>query len=125
MNARGNPIKSSKIVLSILSACVVAQPISSQTPGHGKRIVIAASAVLDGKGGALHDTRIVIEESKIVAIDPKAVPVDWNVGRRAHTLYCREAPPLMSAMRSRPQHTRPPALYLPGRYFFRPRRSSR
>jgi len=31
-------------------------------------IVIAASEILDGKGGVLHDTRIVIEGSKIVAI---------------------------------------------------------
>ena len=41
--------------------------------------MIAASAVLDGKGHALHDTRIVIEGSKIVAIDPKAGPVDYDL----------------------------------------------
>ena len=44
-----------------------------------KRIVIAASTVLDGKGRVLHDTRIVIEGSKIVAIDPKAGPVDYDL----------------------------------------------
>jgi imidazolonepropionase-like amidohydrolase len=44
-----------------------------------KRIVIAASAVLDGKGHLLHNTRIVIEGSKIVAIDPKAGPVDYDL----------------------------------------------
>src|SRR5712664_1198788 len=45
-----------------------------------KRIVIAATTVLDGRGRVLHDTRIVIEGSKIVALDPradsKAGPVD-------------------------------------------------
>jgi hypothetical protein len=35
--------------------------------------------VLDGKGRVLRDTRIVIEGSKIVAIDPKAGPVDYDL----------------------------------------------
>jgi imidazolonepropionase-like amidohydrolase len=35
--------------------------------------------VLDGKGHMLRDTRIVIEGSKIVAIDPKAGPVNYNL----------------------------------------------
>ena len=43
------------------------------------RIVIAAGAALDGKGHVLHDTRIVVEGSKIVAIDPKAGPVDYDL----------------------------------------------
>jgi imidazolonepropionase-like amidohydrolase len=42
--------------------------------------VIAAGTVLDGKGRVLHNTRIVIEGSKIVAIDPKAGPVDYDLG---------------------------------------------
>ena len=72
--------------LSILTVCVLAQPISSQTPTTNqrimrahKRIVIAASTVFDGKGRVLRDTRIVIEDSKIVAIDPKAGPVDYDL----------------------------------------------
>src|ERR1700674_4111508 len=44
-----------------------------------KRVVIAASTVLDGKGRVLRNTRIVIEGSKIVAIDPKAGPVDYDL----------------------------------------------
>jgi imidazolonepropionase-like amidohydrolase len=66
-------------ILSILCVCGLAQRMSSQTPVQGKRIVIAASAVLDGKGRVLHNTRIVIEGSKIVAIDPKAGPVDYDL----------------------------------------------
>ncbi|MGH9791665.1 MAG: amidohydrolase family protein, partial [Candidatus Acidiferrales bacterium] len=35
--------------------------------------------VLDGKGGVLRDTRIVIEGSKIVALDAKAEPIDYDL----------------------------------------------
>jgi imidazolonepropionase-like amidohydrolase len=75
-------MRSEKIIpclLSLLGLCVLTQQISSQTPAPSKRIVIAASTVLDGKGRVLHDTRIVIEGSKIVAIDPKAGPVDYDL----------------------------------------------
>ena len=65
--------------LIILSLWVQAQGIRAQTTQQHKRIVIAASTVLDGKGHVLHDTRIVIEGSKIVAIDPKASPVDYDL----------------------------------------------
>jgi imidazolonepropionase-like amidohydrolase len=54
-----------------------AQPIPS--PEQGRRIVIAAGMVLDGIGGVLHDTRIVVEGGRIVALDPKATPVDYDL----------------------------------------------
>ena len=63
----------------LLAVCAFAQQPGSQTPALGKRIVIAASALFDGKGRVLRDTRIVIEGSKIVAIDPKAGPVDYDL----------------------------------------------
>ena len=44
-----------------------------------KRIVIAASLLLDGRGRVLRNTRIVIEGSKIVALDPKASPIDYDL----------------------------------------------
>ncbi len=79
-------MRSAKIILcilSILGLCALAPLVSSQAPGQspmaGRRIVIAASTVLDGKGRVLHDTRIVVEGSKIVAIDPKAGPVDYDL----------------------------------------------
>ena len=52
--------------------------MASQTASP-KRVVIAASTVLDGKGHVLHDTRIVVEGPKIVAIDPNAAPVDYDL----------------------------------------------
>src|SRR6266536_916229 len=64
-------------ILIIPGVCATA-PISAQTPTQ-KRIVIAASTVLDGKGGVLHNTRIVIEGSQIVAVDPTAGPVDYDL----------------------------------------------
>ena len=51
----------------------------SQNPRQSKRIVIAAATLFDGKGHVLHKTRIVIEGSKIVAIDPNAGPVDYDL----------------------------------------------
>jgi imidazolonepropionase-like amidohydrolase len=48
-------------------------------PKPPKRIVIATGILLDGKGKVLHDTRIVVEGSQIVAIDPKAGPVDYDL----------------------------------------------
>ena len=65
-------------MLGIFGLSVLSRPVSAQT-SQNKRIVIAASAVLDGKGDVLHDTRIVIEGSKIVALDPKAAPVDYDL----------------------------------------------
>src|SRR3989454_10139617 len=79
----GGPLmRSANIVLAtliILFIWVQAQGIRAQTTPQHKRIVIAASTVLDGKGRVLHDTRIVIEGSKIIAIDPKASPVDYDL----------------------------------------------
>ena len=75
-------MRSSNIILSILcilGVCTLAQRVSSQTPAQTKRIVIASSAVLDGKGRVLHDTRIVIDGPKIIAIDPKAAPIDYDL----------------------------------------------
>lgn len=65
-------------MLGIFGLSVLSRPVSAQT-SQNKRIVIAASAVLDGKGHVLHDTRIVIEGSKIVVLDPKAAPVDYDL----------------------------------------------
>src|SRR5438105_3365914 len=80
--SRGAMMQSTKIMLcifSLLVVCAPAQQISSQTSMQNKRIVIAASTVLDGRGHVLHDTRIVIEGTKIVAIDPKAAPVTYDL----------------------------------------------
>jgi imidazolonepropionase-like amidohydrolase len=75
-------MRSTKIILCILSisgAGALAQRISSPPPAQGKRIVLAASTVLDGNGHVLHDTRIVVEGSKIVAMEAKSGPLDYDL----------------------------------------------
>jgi imidazolonepropionase-like amidohydrolase len=73
-------MRSAKItcVLNISILSILAQPIVAQT-APSKRIVIAASTVVDGRGRVLHDTRIAIEGPKILALDPKAGPVDYDL----------------------------------------------
>jgi imidazolonepropionase-like amidohydrolase len=66
-------------IINLSGLCARGQQISPTTSVQGKRIVIAASALFDGKGHVLHNTRIVIKGSKIVAIDPKAGPVDYDL----------------------------------------------
>src|SRR5256885_14358775 len=71
-------IKIKFCILTLFALAIFGRPISAQTPGN-KRIVIAASAVFDGKGHLLRDTRIVIAGSKIVALDSKATPIDYDL----------------------------------------------
>jgi hypothetical protein len=64
-------------LLSVISFGVPGN--SSQTAQTNKQIIIAAGAVFDGKGGVLRNTRIVVEGSKIVRIDPNAAPVNYDL----------------------------------------------
>ena len=66
-------------VLGIVCACVVALRIFAQTPDASPRIVLAASAALDGKGHVLRDVRIVVEGSRIISIGPGKGPVDYDL----------------------------------------------
>jgi imidazolonepropionase-like amidohydrolase len=80
-------VKNIPDILAILGLCLLVSLISLLAQAQNKRIVIAASTVLDGRGRVLHDTRIVIEGSQIVAVlpkddpkdDPKANPVDYDL----------------------------------------------
>ena len=96
----GRLIRAAKIILCILGipgVCALTQgawrhrtaqlrfssPASASPTTKDKRIVIACSKVLDGRGHVLHDALIVIEGSKIVAVDLKAGansgPVDYDL----------------------------------------------
>jgi imidazolonepropionase-like amidohydrolase len=46
---------------------------------QNRRIVIAVGTLLDGRGHVLRNTRVVVEGSKIVAVDPKAAPVTYDL----------------------------------------------
>ena len=65
------------ILVCAVIICISLHAHSQTTPP--RRIVIAASTVLDGKGHVLKNTRIVVEGTKIVAIDPNAAPVDYDL----------------------------------------------
>jgi len=92
-NRKNQPtiMRSSKILLYLLAlfgVCSVAQNVSSQIPAQPsqkpKRIVIAASTLLDGKGRVLHNTRIVIEGPRIIALytnkdASKAGSIDYDL----------------------------------------------
>src|SRR6476620_10607750 len=67
-------------IYSLIFLCVITNcsSIHSQSMPT-KRIVIRADTILDGKGNVLRNTRIVVEGDKIVAIDPKATPIDYDL----------------------------------------------
>jgi imidazolonepropionase-like amidohydrolase len=68
---------------AILSFFAISLGLSSKFPAaQGTRHVIAAATVIDGRGGVLHNTRLVIDGNQIVGLDPTAGPVDIDLGQR-------------------------------------------
>jgi imidazolonepropionase-like amidohydrolase len=61
--------------LALIAATAV---VTAQSP----RIVIAVGTALDGKGGVLRDTRLVVQDGRIAAIDPTASPIDYDLRGR-------------------------------------------
>jgi imidazolonepropionase-like amidohydrolase len=73
-------VRSAKIILCALAILIaLSARTSPQTTSTNKRIIIAASTLLDGKGHVLHNTRIVIDGPKISTIDPKAGSIDYDL----------------------------------------------
>jgi imidazolonepropionase-like amidohydrolase len=70
------------LVFSLLSIGLATPKAQPRRPEALEgRIVIAAGHILDGRGRLLPASHIVVEGSKIVAIDAKAGPVDYDLGR--------------------------------------------
>ncbi|HEX3765055.1 MAG TPA: amidohydrolase family protein [Kofleriaceae bacterium] len=65
------------VLACLLGVCL--PPLAAAQPPAPRRIVIAAGTLLDGKGHVVKNTRIVVEGSKIVGLDPKAGPVDYDL----------------------------------------------
>jgi len=63
------------ILLLVMSCLILAIP----TIGQERAIVIRAGLVLDGKGGVLRNTNIVVQGSKIVKIDPNATNPTYDL----------------------------------------------
>ena len=75
MRAKNRFVRAALVSLIILVVCSGTVTAPAQT----KRIVIAVSILFDGKGKVLENTRIVVEGSKIVGIDPNAGPIDYDL----------------------------------------------
>lgn len=73
-------IRISKVSAWILIVLWLCLRVLAQVPASTRPMVIRAGTVLDGKGGTLHDVRITIQGSKIVAINPSnGQPVDYDL----------------------------------------------
>jgi imidazolonepropionase-like amidohydrolase len=70
-----------RVVTRFLSAVAVIAATAVLT-AQSPRIVIAVGTALDGKGGVLRNTRLVIQDGKIAAVDPNAAPVDYDLRNR-------------------------------------------
>lgn len=68
-----------KLVLCVLGLLVIYAGAHAQVPAPQRRVVIAAGVLFDGRGRVIRNTRVVVEGSKIVRIDPKAGPVDYDL----------------------------------------------
>jgi imidazolonepropionase-like amidohydrolase len=68
-----------KLARSAIVLLLVLLTGSGTTLAQSKRVVIAVSTLFDGKGNVLRDTRIIVEGSKIVGLDPNAGPVDYDL----------------------------------------------
>lgn len=66
------------IAAAAIAVSAAPAPVGGQ-PAAPRRIVIAASTMLDGRGRVVRNTRIVVEGARIVAIDPGAGPVDHDL----------------------------------------------
>ncbi|MGA9567117.1 MAG: amidohydrolase family protein [Candidatus Korobacteraceae bacterium] len=66
-------------IIALCALILITTAMGQPGPGPNQRVVIAVSTVFDGEGHVLHDTRIVIEGSRIIAIDPKAEPIDYDL----------------------------------------------
>src|SRR5437867_8644716 len=73
------PVRIALFLFTILVVCATAQKNPTTVQTEKRWIVIGASMLLDGRGHVLRDSRIVVEGSKIVALDPKASPVDYDL----------------------------------------------
>src|SRR6185503_19160830 len=64
-----------------LAALVAAATLSmsSQVFAQGQTVVIKADTVLDGKGGTLTNTSLVVQGAKIAKIDPNASGVTYDL----------------------------------------------
>jgi imidazolonepropionase-like amidohydrolase len=71
--------KALSCALGIVCVSLSAPGISARTAGSNHRLVLAASTMLDGKGGIARNVHIVVEGSRIVSVGPGEGPVDYDL----------------------------------------------
>lgn len=62
-----------------LFVLVLVQLVVLAVQAQERPVVLKVSTLFDGRGGVLHDTRIVVEQGKILRVDPKAEPVAYDL----------------------------------------------
>ena len=73
------PARVFSVVFVIVHILAMVTRLSSQTQAPKHRIVVAAGTVFDGKGRVQHNVRIVVEGSKIVAVEPGPGPANYDL----------------------------------------------
>ena len=58
--------------MKLLRLAVALLAVAAAAAAQQRPIVLEVSTLLDGKGHELHNTRVVVQDGKIVAVDPKA-----------------------------------------------------
>src|SRR5206468_530547 len=66
-------------MLRVIAIATLVAAVLAQSPS---RTVIAIGTALDGRGGVLRNTRLVIQDGRIAAIDPSASPIDIDLRTR-------------------------------------------
>jgi imidazolonepropionase-like amidohydrolase len=75
-------MRSGKLILCVfivIGACATVRPTRARTPARPAPVVLAVSTLLDGRGHVIRNTRVVVEGTTIIRIDPKAGPVDYDL----------------------------------------------
>jgi len=65
--------------LGVICGLVLAAEATEPAVAAGPRLVIAASTLLDGKGGIAHNVHVVVEGSRIVSVGAGEGPVDYDL----------------------------------------------
>src|SRR5689334_25239198 len=64
---------------AMLFVAAAGKSADNKAPEKPRRVVIATGRLLDGRGHIVPETRIVVEGSKIVKLDPNASPIDYDL----------------------------------------------
>ncbi len=74
------PSNNSRMLRILKTAVIAAVAVAAAWANAQDRpVVIAAGTLFDGKGQALHNTRVVVQGGKILRVDPNAEPITYDL----------------------------------------------